>query len=41
MREGRQRTVERIRELNPGRVLVIGVGTGLPLARPAPGTREY
>ncbi|MFJ5995541.1 amino acid adenylation domain-containing protein [Streptomyces sp. NPDC092370] len=41
MREWRERTVERIRELNPGRVLEIGVGTGLLLARLAPDAQEY
>ncbi|MET9503386.1 amino acid adenylation domain-containing protein [Streptomyces sp. NPDC006622] len=41
MREWRERTVERVRELNPGRILEIGVGTGLLLARLAPDVREY
>ncbi|MGW7428024.1 amino acid adenylation domain-containing protein [Streptomyces sp. NPDC054861] len=41
MREWRERTVERIRELKPARVLEIGVGTGLLLTRLAPDVREY
>ncbi|MET9826173.1 amino acid adenylation domain-containing protein, partial [Streptomyces sp. NPDC006349] len=41
MREWREHTVGRIRELNPARVLEIGVGTGLLLARIAPATERY
>ncbi|WP_305950743.1 alpha/beta fold hydrolase, partial [Streptomyces murinus] len=41
MREWRAATVERIRALKPGRVLEIGVGTGLLLARLAPECEEY
>ncbi|MFF2144923.1 amino acid adenylation domain-containing protein, partial [Kitasatospora sp. NPDC058190] len=41
MREWRRHTVDRIRELNPTRILEIGVGTGLLLARLAPDVREY
>ncbi|WP_159056341.1 non-ribosomal peptide synthetase, partial [Streptomyces sp. DSM 15324] len=41
MREWRERTVERIQELNPTRILEIGVGTGLLLARLAPDAEEY
>ncbi|MEU3828441.1 thioesterase domain-containing protein, partial [Streptomyces sp. NPDC029080] len=41
MREWREATVERIRGLRPARVLEIGVGTGLLLARLAPGCEEY
>ncbi|WP_395105926.1 amino acid adenylation domain-containing protein [Actinomadura sp. SCN-SB] len=41
MREWRETTVERIRALNPRRVLEIGVGTGLLLTRLAPGCEEY
>ncbi|MFE9775395.1 thioesterase domain-containing protein, partial [Streptomyces sp. NPDC005931] len=41
MREWRAATVERIRALRPGRVLEIGVGTGLLLARLAPECEEY
>ncbi|MEU3606827.1 amino acid adenylation domain-containing protein [Streptomyces sp. NPDC035033] len=41
MREWRDRTVERVRELNPRRILEIGAGTGLLLARLAPDAEEY
>ncbi|MFH8407405.1 amino acid adenylation domain-containing protein [Streptomyces sp. NPDC018019] len=41
MREWRARTVERIRALRPRRVLEIGVGTGLLLARLAPDCETY
>ncbi|MFC9429742.1 amino acid adenylation domain-containing protein [Streptomyces sp. NPDC056987] len=41
MREWRDATVARIRELDTRRVLEIGVGTGLLLARLAPGADEY
>ncbi|MFF7633471.1 amino acid adenylation domain-containing protein [Kitasatospora sp. NPDC008050] len=41
MREWRDATVARIRELNPRRVLEIGVGTGLLLSRLAPHCASY
>ncbi|MEO3972427.1 amino acid adenylation domain-containing protein [Streptomyces sp. CAU 1734] len=41
MREWRERTVARIRELRPRRVLEIGVGTGLLLSRLAGECEEY
>ncbi|WP_240686850.1 non-ribosomal peptide synthetase [Amycolatopsis suaedae] len=41
MREWREATVERIRELAPRRVLEIGVGTGLLLGRLAPEVEAY
>ncbi|KOV91513.1 MULTISPECIES: amino acid adenylation domain-containing protein, partial [unclassified Streptomyces] len=41
MREWRDTTVDRIRSLRPRRVLEIGVGTGLLLARLAPECEEY
>ncbi|GGX36954.1 hypothetical protein GCM10010297_67750 [Streptomyces malachitofuscus] len=41
MREWREATVERIRELRPARILEIGVGSGLLLSRLAPDTEEY
>ncbi|WP_275416281.1 non-ribosomal peptide synthetase [Streptomyces sp. SID13666] len=41
MREWREATVERVRALKPGRVLEIGVGTGLLLAKLAPECSEY
>ncbi|MGW4927489.1 amino acid adenylation domain-containing protein, partial [Streptomyces parvulus] len=41
MREWRDTTVDRIRALRPRRVLEIGVGTGLLLARLAPECEEY
>ncbi len=41
MREWRETTVERIRALNPRRVLEIGVGSGLLLSRLAPHVEEY
>nr|WNA11484.1 nonribosomal peptide synthetase [Kitasatospora sp.] len=41
MREWRDATVERIRALDPRRVLEIGVGTGLLLSRLAPHCEEY
>nr|WNA11485.1 nonribosomal peptide synthetase [Kitasatospora sp.] len=41
MREWRDATVERIRGLKPRRVLEIGVGTGLLLAKLAPECEEY
>ncbi|MFD6585600.1 amino acid adenylation domain-containing protein, partial [Streptomyces anulatus] len=41
MREWRERTVERIVERAPARILEIGVGTGLLLARLAPDAQEY
>ncbi|QIS09677.1 non-ribosomal peptide synthetase [Nocardia arthritidis] len=41
MREWRMATVERIRALRPGRVLEIGVGSGLLLSQLAPDCEEY
>jgi amino acid adenylation domain-containing protein len=41
MREWRDAIVTRIRELNPKRVLEIGVGTGLILSQLAPDCEEY
>ncbi|MFF7981302.1 non-ribosomal peptide synthase/polyketide synthase [Streptomyces sp. NPDC007901] len=41
LREWRDATVARIRELRPRRVLEIGVGSGLLLSRIAPGCTEY
>ncbi len=41
MREWREATVERIRELAPARVLELGVGSGLVLAPLAPHTEAY
>ncbi|MFE4358102.1 amino acid adenylation domain-containing protein [Kitasatospora sp. NPDC056800] len=41
MRQWRDRTVEAIRALRPRRVLEIGVGSGLLLARLAPDTERY
>ncbi|WP_437089366.1 amino acid adenylation domain-containing protein [Streptomyces sp. enrichment culture] len=41
MREWREETVRRIRALGPRRVLEIGVGSGLLLARLAPHTEAY
>ncbi|MEU4088377.1 amino acid adenylation domain-containing protein, partial [Streptomyces aureus] len=41
MREWRDATVARIKELAPRRVLEIGVGSGLILSRVAPGCEEY
>ncbi|MFF4428563.1 amino acid adenylation domain-containing protein [Streptomyces sp. NPDC001513] len=41
MREWRDRTVERILSLSPRRVLEIGAGSGLLLARIAPGCESY
>ncbi|MGW1723523.1 non-ribosomal peptide synthase/polyketide synthase [Streptomyces sp. NPDC002306] len=41
MSEWRERTVARIRELRPRRVLEIGVGSGLLLSRLAPETEAY
>ncbi|MER5428955.1 non-ribosomal peptide synthase/polyketide synthase [Streptomyces sp. NPDC002588] len=41
LREWRDATVARIRELKPRRVLEIGVGSGLLLSRIAPGCEEY
>ena len=41
MREWRDATVERIRQLRPSRVLEIGAGSGLLLARLAPDTESY
>ncbi|MFI0243156.1 amino acid adenylation domain-containing protein, partial [Streptomyces sp. NPDC016845] len=41
MREWRDTTVDRIRSLRPRRILEIGVGTGLLLARLAPECEEY
>ncbi len=41
LREWRDATVARIRGLRPGRVLEIGVGSGLLLSRIAPGCTEY
>ncbi|WP_261717665.1 non-ribosomal peptide synthetase [Streptomyces sp. FZ201] len=41
MREWREATVDRIRELRPARVLEIGVGSGLLLSRLAPDAEEY
>ncbi|MER7187130.1 amino acid adenylation domain-containing protein, partial [Streptomyces hyaluromycini] len=41
MHEWREATVARIRALNPGRILEIGVGSGLLLSRLAPDAEEY
>ncbi|WP_370966497.1 methyltransferase [Amycolatopsis sp. cg9] len=41
MREWRDATVERIKSLRPRRVLEIGVGTGLLMAKLAPSCEEY
>ncbi|MFC5809016.1 amino acid adenylation domain-containing protein [Streptomyces heilongjiangensis] len=41
MREWREATVERIRELGPRRILEIGVGSGLLLSRLAPDAEAY
>ncbi|MER6156419.1 amino acid adenylation domain-containing protein [Streptomyces sp. NPDC001868] len=41
MREWREATVERIRELKPRRVLEIGVGSGLLLSKLAPDAEAY
>ncbi|MFE5140466.1 non-ribosomal peptide synthase/polyketide synthase [Streptomyces fagopyri] len=41
MSEWRERTVDRIRELRPRRVLEIGVGSGLLLSRLAPESEAY
>ncbi|MEU6496822.1 non-ribosomal peptide synthase/polyketide synthase [Streptomyces sp. NPDC046984] len=41
MREWREATLDRIRELRPRRVLEIGVGSGLLLSRLAPGCEVY
>ncbi|MYW04960.1 non-ribosomal peptide synthetase [Streptomyces sp. SID3343] len=41
MREWRDATVERIRELRPRRILEIGVGTGLLMSRLAPDCAAY
>ncbi|MFD7434061.1 amino acid adenylation domain-containing protein [Streptomyces sp. NPDC059861] len=41
MREWREATVERIRELRPRRILEIGVGSGLLLSRLAPDAEAY
>ncbi|OSC57827.1 hypothetical protein B5180_37605, partial [Streptomyces sp. BF-3] len=41
MREWRDSTVDRIKALHPRRVLEIGVGTGLLLAKIAPDCDEY
>ncbi|MBX9398208.1 amino acid adenylation domain-containing protein [Streptomyces sp. TRM72054] len=41
MREWREATVERIRELRPRRILEIGVGSGLLLSRLAPDAESY
>nr|WP_322724278.1 non-ribosomal peptide synthetase [Streptomyces spongiae] len=41
MREWREATVERIRELRPQRMLEIGVGSGLLLSRLAPDAESY
>ncbi|MET8824477.1 amino acid adenylation domain-containing protein [Streptomyces sp. NPDC004610] len=41
MREWREATVARIRELSPRRMLEIGVGSGLLLSRLAPDAEEY
>ncbi|MGW1779990.1 amino acid adenylation domain-containing protein, partial [Streptomyces sp. NPDC002143] len=41
MREWRDATVDRIRELKPRRILEVGVGTGLLLARLAPDCEVY
>ncbi|MDX2694240.1 non-ribosomal peptide synthetase [Streptomyces ipomoeae] len=41
MREWREATVERIRELRPRRVLEIGVGSGLLMSRLAPDAESY
>ncbi|MEU9167206.1 amino acid adenylation domain-containing protein [Streptomyces sp. NPDC048420] len=41
MREWREATVRRIRELNPRNVLEIGVGSGLLLSRLAPDAESY
>ncbi|MFF7167900.1 amino acid adenylation domain-containing protein, partial [Streptomyces sp. NPDC008086] len=41
MREWRDSTVERIRELRPRRILEIGVGSGLLLSHLAPDCEEY
>ncbi|MGW0841591.1 amino acid adenylation domain-containing protein [Streptomyces sp. NPDC002787] len=41
MREWREATVERVRELRPRRILEIGVGSGLLLSRLAPDAEAY
>ncbi|MFJ5557155.1 amino acid adenylation domain-containing protein [Streptomyces sp. NPDC093250] len=41
MREWREATVARVRELRPARILEIGVGSGLLLSRLAPDAEEY
>ncbi|MFF6783531.1 amino acid adenylation domain-containing protein [Streptomyces sp. NPDC012510] len=41
MREWREATVERVRELRPRRILEIGVGSGLLLSRLAPAAEAY
>ncbi|GEC05441.1 hypothetical protein SSP24_30960 [Streptomyces spinoverrucosus] len=41
MREWREATVERIRELRPRRILEIGVGSGLLMSRLAPDAESY
>ncbi|WP_399120769.1 amino acid adenylation domain-containing protein [Streptomyces sp. KM273126] len=41
MREWREATVERIRELRPRRILEIGVGSGLLLSQLAPAAESY
>ncbi|WP_427923869.1 non-ribosomal peptide synthase/polyketide synthase [Streptomyces sp. cg40] len=41
MREWREATLDRIRELRPRRILEIGVGSGLLLSRLAPDCAEY